>query len=145
MRRAGVLVLLLLMIVSTGAAFHFYRVAREQAGQIAELLGTVKEFRQALESRRIPEPDWNGIGKALKNDEPAKKLRLDLLARPDLIPWEGILGGRMAIPGPESIWFFAPNWALAYVEDGHIAGYLLFRFRIRGNRIEWSPVDAETL
>jgi len=145
MRRAGILVLLLLMVVSTVAAFHFHRVAREQASQVAELMGQVKEFRRALESRRIPEPDWDEIGEALKSEEPGEKLRLDLLSRSDLIPWEGILGGRMAIPGPESIWFFAPNWALAYVEDGHIAGYLLLRFRIRGNTIEWAPVDAETL
>lgn len=143
MRRAGILLLLLLAVVSTGAAFRFHRVSRERADQLAQAARQVEELERSLRSSRVPEPDWETIGKTLKSDNPAEKLRSDLLARNDLIPWEGVLGGRMAIPGAESIWFFAPNWALAYVEDGHIAGFLLFRFRIRGEKIEWVPVDAE--
>ncbi len=145
MRRAGILLLLLLAVVSTGAAFRFHLVSRERADQLAQAARQVEELKRTLRSSRIPEPDWEVIGKTLKSDNPAEKLRSDLLARNDLIPWEGVLGGRMAIPGAESIWFFAPNWALAYVEDGHIAGFLLFRFRIRGEKIEWVPVDAEAL
>lgn len=145
MRRAGILFLLLLAVVSAGAAFRFHQVSRERANQLVQAARQVEELKRTLGSSRIPEPDWEAIGKTLKSDNPAEKLRSSLLARNDLIPWEGVLGGRMAIPGVESIWFFAPNWALAYVEDGHIAGYLLFRFRIRGEKIEWVPVDAETL
>lgn len=145
MRRAGILLLLLIAVISTGSAFRFHQLSRERADQLAQSARQVEELKHALGSSRVPEPDWTEIGKALKSDDPLGKLRSDLLTRNDLIPWEGVLGGRMAIPGPDSIWFFAPNWALAYVEDGHIAGYLLFRFRIRGEKIEWVPVDAETL
>lgn len=145
MRRAGILLLLLLAVVSAGVAFRFHQVSRERADQLVQATRRIEELERILGSSRIPGPDWEAIGKALKSEDPAERLRSDLLARNDLIPWEGVLGGRMAIPGPESIWFFAPNWALAYVEDGHIAGYLLFRFRIRGEKIEWIPVDAEAL
>jgi hypothetical protein len=145
MRRAGILLLLLMAVISTGAAFRFHQLSREQADLLVQSARQLEELKHVLGSSRVPEPDWTEIGKALKSDDPLEKLRSDLLARNDLIPWEGVLGGRMAIPGPDSIWFFAPNWALAYVEDGHIAGYLLFRFRIRGEKIEWVPVDAETL
>ena len=145
MRRAGILLVVLMVAVSTGAAFRFRQVAREQADQLAQSVRQVEELRHALEAARIPEPDWEDLGKTLKTKDPAETLRSDLLSRSDLIPWEGILGGRMAIPGRESIWFFGPNWALAYVEDGHIAGYLLFRFRVRGDKIEWVPVDNEAL
>ena len=145
MRRVGILLLLVMAVISTGSAFRFHQISRERADLLTQSARQVEELKRALGSSRIPEPDWEAIGEALKNDDPAEKLRSDLLARNDLIPWEGVLGGRMAIPGPDSIWFLAPNWALAYVEDGHIAGYLLFRFRVRGEKIEWVPVDAETL
>jgi hypothetical protein len=145
MRRTGILVLLVMLAVSTGAAFRFYLVAQRESLRLAETSRRLEELRHSAETQQIPAPEWSEIGKALKSDTPQEALRSSLLARTDLIPWEGVLGGRMAIPGPESIWFIAPNWALAYVEDGHIAGYLLFRFRIRGNRIEWTPLDNETL
>jgi hypothetical protein len=145
MRRTGFLLLLIMLAISTGAAFRFYLVAREQSLKLSETNRRLDELRHSAETQRIPAPEWREIGKALKSDDPEGALRSSLLARPDLIPWEGVLGGRMAIPGPESIWFVAPSWALAYVEDGHVAGYLLFRFRLRGSRIEWTPVDNETL
>jgi len=145
MKRFGVLVLVVLLAASAGAAVYFQRQAEISSKRAAESMRQMEELKRMLDSSRIPEPEWERIGKALKTDEPEALLRSSLLERQDLIPWEGILGGTMAIPGPESIWFFAPAWALAYVEDGHIAGYLLFRFRLSGNRVIWTLVDQEPL
>ena len=145
MKRFGVLVLGVLLAVSAGTAVHYQRQAKISSERLAESMRQVEQLRRLLDSSRIPEPEWEQIGKALKSAEPENLLRSSLLARQDLIPWKGVLGGTMAIPGPDSIWFFAPAWALAYVEDGHIAGYLLFRFRISGNRVTWTLVDQEPL
>ncbi len=145
MKRFGVLVLVVLLAVSAGTAVHYQRQAKISSERLAESMRQVEQLRRLLDSSRIPEPEWEQIGKALKTAEPESLLRSSLLARQDLIPWKGVLGGTMAIPGPDSIWFFAPAWALAYVEDGHIAGYLLFRFRISGNRVTWTLVDQEPL
>lgn len=145
MKRFGVLILVLLLAASAGTALYFQRQAKIASEGAAELMRQVDELKHLLDSSRIPEPEWEQIGKALKTAEPEALLRSSLLARQDLIPWKGVLGGTMAIPGPDSIWFFAPAWALAYVEDGHIAGYLLFRFRISGNGVTWTLIDQEPL
>lgn len=145
MRRTGIVLLFLLLFISAGAAARFYQTAREQAAQIDRMALQIEKLKTESSPGKIPEPDWPEIGKSLQSDDPAGKLRSNLLSHEELIPWEGVLGGRMAISGPESIWFFAPQWALAYVEDGHTGGFLLFRFKIREGRIEWIPVDAETL
>jgi len=145
MRRFTVLVLLLVAAVTAGAAFHFRQSSMELARELAKVTREMDGLKKNLEMARGPEPDWKQLGEEMKTGDPAGTLREDLMARKDLIPWEGVLGGAMSIPGPESIWFFAPHWALAYVEDGHIAGYLLFRFRLLGGRIEWTPVDAQSM
>ncbi len=145
MKRAWFLILLCLLAVSAGAALYFQKQAKISSERAAESVRQVEDLKRQLDSLRIPEPDWDRIGKSLKTDRPEDFLRSSLLSRQDLIPWEGVLGGTMAIPGPESIWFLAPAWALVYVEDGHIAGYLLFRFQIRGDRVTWTLVDKEPL
>jgi len=145
MRRFFIVALLVLAALAAGAAFHFRQSSVEIARKLAETTREMDTLRKNLEATRSPEPDWKQLGEEMKTANPAGALREDLMARRDLIPWEGVLGGTMTIPGPESIWFFAPHWALAYVEDGHIAGYLLFRFRILGGKIEWTPVDAQSM
>ena len=145
MRRLAVPALLLLAFLAAGAAFHYRQSSMELARQVAEVGRELDDLKKNLEAARSPEPDWKQLGEEMKTGDPAGTLREDLMARKDLIPWKGVLGGTMAIPGPESIWFFAPHWALAYVEDGHIAGYLLFRFRVLGGRIEWTPVEAQSM
>jgi len=145
MRRFTVLVLLLVAAVTAGAAFHFRQSSMKLSRELAAVAREMDGLKKNLEAIRSPEPDWRRLGEEMKTNDPAGTLREDLITRKDLIPWEGVLGGTMSIPGPESIWFFAPYWALAYVEDGHIAGYLLFRFRVLGGRIEWTPVDAQSM
>ena len=145
MRRLAVPALLLLAFLAAGAAFHYRQSSMELARQVAEVKREMDGLKKNLEAARSPEPDWEQFGEELKAGDPAGTLREDLISRKDLIPWKGVLGGTMAIPGPESIWFFAPHWALAYVEDGHIAGCLLFRFRVLGGRIEWTPVEAQSM
>ena len=145
MRRFTVVALLLLAAMAAVAAFHYRQSSMELARQVSEVSRELDDLKKNLEATRSPEPDWEQFGEELKAGDPAGTLREDLISRKDLIPWKGVLGGTMAIPGPESIWFFAPHWALAYVEDGHIAGYLLFRFRVLGGRIEWIPVDAQPM
>ena len=145
MRRLAVPALLLLAFLAAVAAFHYRQSSMELARQVSEVSRELDDLKKNLEATRSPEPDWEQLGEEMKAGDPAGTLREDLISRKDLIPWKGVLGGTMAIPGPESIWFFAPHWALAYVEDGHIAGYLLFRFRVLGGRIEWIPVDAQPM
>lgn len=145
MRRIAVAWLVILVLILAGTALHFRQIAGEQGARLEESLRQVESLRHEALSGRIPPPDWKAIGREMKVEEPEAALREDLMSRTELIPWEGVLGGRMAIPDPDSIWFFAPNWALVYVEDGHIAGYMLLRFGIKSGKPFWKLVDSEAL
>lgn len=65
----------------------------------------------------------------------------DLYEKPELIPYDGVLGGTM--------FFYKVNvinhkWAYARFEDGHINGYGLFEFEIGQNeKITWKLIRAE--
>lgn len=73
---------------------------------------------------------------------PVEQLRDSLMARPDLIPMKGVLGGTMNFYSREDIVLISPNYAFAAFDDGHIGGAMLLRFSIQGEggRIHWEPL-----
>jgi len=76
-------------------------------------------------------------------EDPPRQLRESLLARVDLIPFTGELGGTMRIDD-ESIVLLNPPYAFATFEDGHVGGSLLAKYSIKpGGRIEWARLWAE--
>ncbi|HYH55448.1 MAG TPA: hypothetical protein VD772_02485 [Anseongella sp.] len=78
-------------------------------------------------------------GKGLKNPEQA--ILNDLYQQEDLVPEEAVLGGRM------KIWhavLLSRNWALAYFEDGHVAGNMLLRYTVDEGKISWELIDSAT-
>ena len=69
-----------------------------------------------------PAASWpEGIAKETVIDELAK--------RKELFPWQGVLGGTFGLYD-KRVWFVGPKWCLAYIEDGHIGGYILLRYQI---------------
>jgi hypothetical protein len=74
--------------------------------------------------------------------DPVADLRADLMRRPDLIPFEGVLGGRMRFV-PSGIAVLSPEWVYARFEDGHIGGSALLAFDILpGGEIVWRRLAA---
>jgi hypothetical protein len=75
--------------------------------------------------------------------DPLKDLAADLQKHPELIPYEGVLGGTMAFAFPEKIHVLTDKYVLAYFEDGHIAGWMLLEYGVsRGGRITWRVIDS---
>lgn len=75
--------------------------------------------------------------RGLKN--PGRELLNSLYLQQDLIPEESVLGGTM------KIWhavLLGRNWALAYFEDGHIAGNMLLRYTVNDGEIQWTVIDS---
>ncbi|KMQ51319.1 hypothetical protein CHISP_1802 [Chitinispirillum alkaliphilum] len=69
----------------------------------------------------------------------------DLRNKPELIPYEGVLGGRMHFPSTDMMWLPVDPWVLAYFEDGHIMGYLLaeYTFDTDGGGISWEVLHSQ--
>jgi hypothetical protein len=61
--------------------------------------------------------------------------------RPDLIPYEGVLGGTMRIYAPESIYFMDEGIVAASFEDGHVAGIMTLRYTIaEDGTVDWQII-----
>lgn len=77
--------------------------------------------------------------------DPVMALKSDLLSHPELIPYEGTVGGTMRFPGPASIILLPGGYAHARFEDGHMSGECLLEFHVRpGGAIQWKRIAART-
>ena len=80
----------------------------------------------------------------LKN--PVGDLISDLQRHPEVIPYRGTLGGRMAFNDPNRIRVLSGRWVYAPFEDGHIAGEAILEYRVgsRGS-ISWRVLESRLL
>lgn len=74
--------------------------------------------------------------------DPVEDIRSDLMNSAELIPHEGVLGGTMQFY-KDQIYVLTDRWVLAYVDDGHVAGYLWLEYSVdfRGE-ISWEVRDS---
>ncbi|HON33604.1 MAG: hypothetical protein WBJ42_02825 [Thermovirgaceae bacterium] len=127
--------LMLSLLAVSGFIFHRNLGLNEQNRVLREALREATEEIQKVKERGpdegftggIPQPDWERLKKEGRTD-PRGRFVEDLLARGDLVPWEGIHGGTMKIYDPSLVWFAGPRWCVAWAEDGHIGGFMLLRF-----------------
>ncbi len=81
----------------------------------------------------------------LKNrglSNPVNQLKSDLMNHPELIPHSGTHGGSMRFYR-QHIYILTSRWAMAYFDDGHIAGYMLLSYEINTDgTIDWSVMDS---
>lgn len=143
--------LLLLLSAISGMIFWRYdglvkenSLIRQQLSLASEEL---KRARALITADRgdhaLPHPEWEKLKKSARPD-PQAWLTESIVSREDLIPWKGIHGGTMKIYDPSLVWFVGPRWCIAWVEDGHIGGYILLRFDPEAEEPQWSLVDSDT-
>jgi hypothetical protein len=76
-------------------------------------------------------------------EDPPRQLRESLVARADLIPFPGVLGGTMRFLPDDGIVLLQPPHAFARFEDGHIGGSMLLEYTVlAGPEIEWKRLWA---
>jgi hypothetical protein len=68
----------------------------------------------------------------------------DLLKHTELIPYEGVLGGKMAF-FKANTYVISDKWVLAYFEDGHINGNMLLSYSVKNGNISWKVIDSYLL
>ena len=65
------------------------------------------------------------------------------MERPEVIPFEGRLGGTMDFYDPDRINVLSDRWVYAEFDDGHSQGAMLLEYeRTEGGTIKWSVIDA---
>ncbi|SCZ10613.1 hypothetical protein [Alkaliphilus peptidifermentans] len=66
----------------------------------------------------------------------------DLRSKPELIPFDGVLGGTMFFH--EEVLILTHNWVFASFEDGHIGGYMILEYSFDEEKdIQWRIIEAE--
>lgn len=76
--------------------------------------------------------------------QPATQVVADLVARRELLPMQGVLGGTMAFR-PSDRWVVARSWVLAEFDDGHIMGRGIFKYTVKDGKITWTRLDWYSL
>lgn len=75
--------------------------------------------------------------------DPVADLKADLATHPEIIPYEGVLGGRMAFYDKDAMVFLPGGYVYAPADDGHYEVHALLRYEVSpGGAIRWRLVDA---
>lgn len=112
-----------------------------------KLLATIDNLNVDLKTRdekinNLVKIDQSIIKNSLKNNGfkgEVKDIEHDLLNRPELIPYEGILGGTMHFY-EEGIHVITDKWVVAYFDDGHYGGYMLLSYDLKNEEITWKVI-----
>ena len=76
--------------------------------------------------------------------DPVSQLSADLMAHPELIPFEGVVGGTMGFRAFEGITILSPSWVFARFDDGHVMGSCLLEYEISPDTtIHWKLIKAQ--
>ena len=74
--------------------------------------------------------------------DPVNQLRNDLVAHPELIQIQGVMGGTMRFYAPE-IALLNTRWVFARFDDGHIVGSCLLEYHVAPDgTIQWKVLET---
>ena len=80
---------------------------------------------------------------ALGLSDPISQIVDSLRAHPEVIPFDGILGGTMGFYYPDRIHVLSPSWVYAEFDDGHISGRGVFAYSVQADTsFLWTVVTA---
>ena len=132
--------LLAALVLSLAATVYFgvrWQAAERRAARV-ERLSVQPVFQRVLlhdlELARL---------KKLGLADPVPALKADLAAHGELIPFKGVLGGRMAFYDKEGMVFLPGGYVYAPGDDGHYLVHAVLRYDVApGGTIRWTLVDA---
>ncbi len=110
--------------------------------QIGDLIKQSEEYTRIISNFPANNPDIiNGL-KRQGFDGNIQDIINDLVKHDELIPYKGVLGGKMGFYYKERIHVLSDKWVYAYFEDGHISGYMLLSYSIDNKEISWKVIDS---
>ena len=77
-------------------------------------------------------------------EEPVADLISDLQRHPELIPYPGVLGGRMGFNDVARMRVLSGSWVYADFDDGHVSGEAILEYQVAaGGRISWRVLESQ--
>jgi hypothetical protein len=147
---SAIFFMMLLILLLAYSMFDYRRTAMEAEFReqriVAErdsLRNIIREFDRPREQRSLLSTFDIGRLRRMGLENPVQDITGDLLQRDDIIPYEGVLGGRMGFYSPENIYILNSKWVFAYVEDGHIRGEMLLEYGVGPDgSLTWNVVKS---
>ncbi len=138
MRKTAALLTVLVLSLSASIFLALRWQAAERRAVRAERLATQPPYQRVLlhdlEIARL---------KKLGLENPAVALRADLAAHAELLPFEGVLGGRMAFYDKEGMVLLPGGYVYAPGDDGHYLVHAMLRYEVEpGGTVRWKLLDA---
>jgi hypothetical protein len=73
----------------------------------------------------------------------ADRITADLVSRPELIPYSGVLGGKMGFYDEDAIHVLSEDYVYAEFTDGHVQGSMVLEYEVDAReRIRWRVLSA---
>lgn len=73
-------------------------------------------------------------------DDPLNELKDDLIIKPEIIPYDAVLGGKMGVYSKNQIRILPGRYTYALFEDGHIQGAMLLQYDVKNGEIIWEII-----
>ncbi len=110
--------------------------------QVSELKSQVHAKNELIKTFPTNNPDIiNGLKRRGFNGE-VQEIIADLLNHNELIPYDGVLGGKMGFYSKENVYVLSDKWVYAYFDDGHVNGYMLLSYSVSSGIISWKVIDS---
>ena len=136
----GTRVLLAALVLSLAAAVYFgirWQAAERRAAR-AERISLQPPFQRVL----LHELELAQL-KKLGLEDPVAALKADLATQGELLPFEGVLGGRMSFYDKAGMVFLPGGYVYAPGDDGHYLVHAVLRYGVEpGGKIHWKLLDA---
>lgn len=110
--------------------------------QVSELKSQIQAKNELIKAFPTNNPDIiNGLEQRGFNGG-VQEIIADLLNHNELIPHDGVLGGKMGFCSKENVYVLSDKWVYAYFDDGHINGYMLLRYSVSNGIISWKVIES---
>jgi hypothetical protein len=134
---------LAVMYVRLGTTVHeTYGDAERIQNDLVVLSEEIGRYDASLDTLRNRFEEKTAAAVSEVTDEQARIIANDLVAHPELIPYDGVLGGTMGFYSRDSVRVLSDRWVLASFEDGHRMGRMLLRYDVTDNGIVWKVIDS---
>ncbi len=117
----------------------------EKETELSELQQQIEDLSETAENENQLDPVTAGNLKQLHYEGSEKDIIEELVLHPELIPYDGILGGTMQLSA-EGAEVLSHEWILAPFSDGHTLGYLLVEYKVKDGKLtDWKTIDSYIL
>lgn len=110
--------------------------------QVSELKAQTEEQSKLIGTFPFNNPDVITGLKRQGFDGNVEDIKNDLLNHSELIPYDGVLGGKMGFHSKENVSVLSDKWVYADFDDGHINGSMLLSYNIKNRAISWKVIDS---